>query len=134
MKLLKMEGKLNRETRKTFGCNLHLSNNYYPQQLDRFILNNLAQVLGKDVQLKAAGQYFELGNGLLGGLAVADKQIELATCHLNWSCLKVVGHFEMKIVRSKFDHEHKANKLLRNLCFEEKLYLVLSGNKLFYLN
>ena len=129
-----MEGKLNRETIKTFGCNLHLSNNYYLQQLDRLIPNAQAQMLGKDVHLKAAGQCFELGNGLLGDVEVADKQIGLATYQLDWSCLKVVGHFEMKIVRSKFDFEHKANKLLRNLCFEEKLYLVLSGNKLFYLN
>ena len=121
-------GKLNRETRKTFGCNLHLSNNYYLQQLDRLILNDLAQVLGKDVHLKTTGKYFELGNGLLGGVADADKQIGLATYQLDWSCLKVVGHFEMKIERSKFDHEHKANKLLRNLCFEENLYLGLCGN------
>ena len=79
-----MEGKLNRETIKTFGCNLHISNNYYLQQLDQLILNNLAQVLGKDVHLKKIGQYFELGNGLLGGVEVADKQIELAKRLLDW--------------------------------------------------
>ena len=129
-----MEGKLNRETRKTFGCNLHLSNNYYLQQLDRLILNALAQMLGKDVHLKTAGQYFELGNGLLGDVVVADKQIGLAKHLLDWSCLKVVGYFEMKIERSKFDHEHKENILLKNLCLVLKLNLVLSGNKLFYLN
>ena len=129
-----MEGKLNKETRKTFGCNLHLSNNYYLQQLDRLILNDLIQMLRKDVQLKTAGRYCDFGNGLLGGLAVADKQIGLAKRLLDWSCLKVVGHFEMKIVRSKFDHENKANILLTNLCFEEKLELVLSRNKVYYLN
>ena len=129
-----MEGKLNRETRKIFGCNLHIRNNYYLQQLDRLILNALAQMLGKDVRLKAAGRYFELGNGLLGGGEVADKQIGLAKRLLDWSCLKFVGHFEMKIERSKFDHEHKANKLLKNLSFVVKLDLVLSGNKLYYLN
>ena len=129
-----MEGKQNRETRKTFGCNLHLSNNYYLQQLDRLIPNVQAQMLGKDVHLKTTGQYFELGNGLLGGVAVADKQIGLATHQLDWSCLKVVGSFEMKIVISKYDHEHKANILLKNLCFVVKLYLVLRGNKLYYLN